>query len=668
MVRDEGVACSQKKPLVSVLVRSMDRPQLCQALDSLALQTYPNLEVLVINALGREHGCLGDKCGCHRLRLVSTGVPLRRGAAANVGLENAAGDYLLFLDDDDWLAPNHISSLVAALSMNGACKVAYAGVEVRSEEGGALDVEPFNASYDAGRLRYWNYIPIHAILFSRTLVDQGLRFDEAFDAYEDWDFLLQLSQVTHFVHVNMISAYYRAGGTSGVGVNADPTLERYYRERIFEKWKNRWTGAQIDEMVRAAGDIGRAGLEERDRMIESLNRRVNDMIHSRSWRFSAPVRWSGRCARRGRQVLNRVLRRVVGSVLRYSPWLELKPIVTQGFCGEPISEPTDNGEMPLISVIIPVYNACRSSRRFLLRAMESVACQTYPNVELVVVDDGSTDETPQVCKDFLARRPCLRAQYLTKENGGQSSARNLGVTYCHGEYVAFLDQDDEWYVDKLERVVPWLRNKDIDVLYTDGDFIDADDKVMFRGIHQIQHRGWPHPKRTIEDVLFKDIFVMPGLVTIKREVFEQVGGFDENLSGYEDDDLFLRLFETFRVFYLPIPTLRWRIYGDSYSSSHRMLTSRTYYWKKLLDNYTEGGTNRFRSHMISLRFFGAFMSQAVQQYRAQNPLCWDSLDGAMEILPHLPRVPRFLFSLLFLFPDRFVLCLLQWSWRLVLDG
>lgn len=349
-------------------------------------------------------------------------------------------------------------------------------------------------------------------------------------------------------------------------------------------------------------------------------------------------------------------------------WPAGRPFVTQGFAGEAIHKPVGNGESPLISVIMPVYNACRINRLFLLRALESIARQTYRNVELIIVDDGSTDDTRAVCQAFLDEHPGLRATYLCKENGGQSSARNFGVKVCSGEYVGFLDQDDEWYEDKLEQVVPWLSDKSIDVLYTDSDIIDGDDKVIHKSIHQTEKCGWPHPKRTIEDVLFKDIFVMPGLMTIKKSAFEQIAGFDEKLSGYEDDDLFLRLFESFKMFYLPIPTLRWRMYGDNYSFSHRMLTSRTYFWKKLLENYTNQGADRFRAQTISLRFFWQFMSQSKAQYEAASELCWNSLGGAKEIVPSLPLLQRTLFSFVFLFPDRKVLPLLVRSRAIVRGG
>lgn len=713
-------------PLVSVIVRSMDRPQLREALDSLALQTYPNIEVVVINALGVGHRQLGSRCGRFALRVAGSDTPLLRSNAANCGLESAAGEYVMFLDDDDWLAPDHIWVLASALDADPAFRVAYAGVELRGVNREKLDAPPFNATFNLGRLRSGNYIPIHALLFSRALiVEAGLRFDETLEVYEDWDFLLQLSELSAFKHVVSVGAYYRSSGTSDVGLLADTTAKSLARIKIFDKWKGRWSGAQIDEMVCALTQlttaavaqaqkemsliiedkvqtvaameksnakyeenrallekavteyeeikvsIGKANAEqleaiaalertvtdlsgqlsEKDLHLQIANGRLYDTLTSSRWGAKATVRWIAAFNAALKHRGKRLARRILG----ITKWPLGNPYLSQGFAGEELIEPEaqTNRDQPLVSVIMPVYNACRVDREYFLSALKSIQGQTYKNVELIVVDDGSTDDTKLVYEEFVSRHPDFRTRYLSKENGGQSSGRNFGVRACSGEYIGFIDQDDEWYLDKLEKITPWLGNKSIDVLYTDADIIDGSDKVEYKNIHQSHFFGWPHPKRTVEDILYKDIFVMPGLMTIKKHAFERIGGFDENLSGYEDDDLFLRLFESSNVFYLPIPTLRWRMYGGNYSFSHRMLTSRTYYWKKLLKSHTNNGKDILRVRMISIRFFQEFLSQALLQYSAGNDLYKKSLADARAIVPFLPKIQRVAFFLGFMMPEKF---------------
>ncbi|OFV80644.1 MAG: hypothetical protein A2Y78_00885, partial [Acidobacteria bacterium RBG_13_68_16] len=245
----------------------------------------------------------------------------------------------------------------------------------------------------------------------------------------------------------------------------------------------------------------------------------------------------------------------------------------------------------------------------LREALASVGSQTYRHLELLIVDDGSTDDTRTICAQFMESQNALPVYYLSKENGGQSSARNFGVACGGGEYVSFLDQDDMFYADKLERVVGLLE-PGVDLVYTDADIIDAEDRIMIRGIHQDRRFGWPNPKRSAEDVLFRDVFVMPGLMTVSRSAFQRLGGFDETLSGYEDDDFFVRAFLNGTVRYLPEPTLKWRMHGEAYSQSSRMVLSRLRYWEKLMAEHTDGGTDRRRAEGISRRFFREFLRQA----------------------------------------------------------
>src|SRR5262252_8331275 len=112
-------------PLVSILVRSTNRPTLQRALDSVAAQDYPDIEVVVVAAGAAQHRDLPDRCGAFPLRLVRTAKPLARAEAANVALESARGDWLNFLDDDDELLPMHVSKLRAALDANTPARLAH---------------------------------------------------------------------------------------------------------------------------------------------------------------------------------------------------------------------------------------------------------------------------------------------------------------------------------------------------------------------------------------------------------------------------------------------------------------------------------------------------------------------------------------------------------------
>lgn len=241
--RDGGdIACPAIGPLVSVIVRSMDRPTLDAALDSIAWQTYRPIEVVVVNARGTGHRGLDPTHGGVPLRMVGDagGATLPRPRAANAGLEAARGEFLLFLDDDDLLLPDHIAKLVGALAATPQAPAAYAGVDFGyMGPDGWHSRHVFAADFDPVRLCFENFLPIHAVLFRRVCVDRGARVDERLPLLEDWDFWLQCATEGPFVHVPGVSARYHANSPGGSEVFEDGPLARESRATLFAKWHSR---------------------------------------------------------------------------------------------------------------------------------------------------------------------------------------------------------------------------------------------------------------------------------------------------------------------------------------------------------------------------------------------------------------------------------------------
>ena len=239
-------ASASATPRVSVLVRSLDRPSLQEALASVAAQTHPNLEVVVI-AARPGHAALPERIGAHPLRLLDTDAVRPRSVAANAGLDAARGEYLLFLDDDDWLMPTHVARLVAALQAHPQCRAAYAGVALVDAQGQPLG-QAFDLPFDAVRQLSGNLTPIHAVLFSASLRDAGCRFDESLDRYEDWDFWVQVARHTTLQHVGGVSAVYRIHASSGV--HEDAGADSASSLRVQQKWLQRSTPRQLGDLMR----------------------------------------------------------------------------------------------------------------------------------------------------------------------------------------------------------------------------------------------------------------------------------------------------------------------------------------------------------------------------------------------------------------------------------
>lgn len=232
-------------PRVSVLIRSLDRPQLAQALQSVATQTWPAIEVVVV-AVRPGHSALPDRIGAHPLRLIAAEVDRPRSVAANVALDAARGELLLFLDDDDWLLPEHLTRLEAALQAHPQALAAYAGVALVDVEGRPLG-QVFDLPFDAVRLMSGNLTPIHAVLFAATLRDRGCRFDESLDRYEDWDFWLQVAQHTLPVHVPGVSAVYRIHASSGV--HDDAGAASASSQRVQRKWLHAASAGRLGALM-----------------------------------------------------------------------------------------------------------------------------------------------------------------------------------------------------------------------------------------------------------------------------------------------------------------------------------------------------------------------------------------------------------------------------------
>ena len=181
---------------------------------------------------------------------------------------------------------------------------------------------------------------------------------------------------------------------------------------------------------------------------------------------------------------------------------------------------------PIVSIIIPCYNA----KQWVQEAIESCLNQTYPNIEIIVVDDGSTDGSLEILRRYLPR---IRLE--TGPNRGGNSARNRGFALSRGEYIQYLDADDYLDADKIARQVRFLEETKADVVYGDLRYRRHLPDVSFSYLDRIQVSG------VQQDILasllsFWGAQVNGGAVLYRRQVVNQVGGWDETLRAAQDTD------------------------------------------------------------------------------------------------------------------------------------
>ena len=233
-----STASSNTPPLVSILIRSMDRPTLVRALDSAAAQTWHNLEIVVVAACGASHRPLPDSWQGRPLRLVfpTPDRRLPRPDAANAALEAARGEWLNFLDDDDEFLPEHIATLLAAPRTQDE-RVIFSRTRVVDEQARILG----HVSHAGNRVQLYFHsrATTCALLFHRSLVDEGVRFDRDFAVHEDHDFQVNCATRSEFVFVDAATCVWhgRTGDSGcGFGANNDAALRKESVRKIRRKW------------------------------------------------------------------------------------------------------------------------------------------------------------------------------------------------------------------------------------------------------------------------------------------------------------------------------------------------------------------------------------------------------------------------------------------------
>jgi glycosyltransferase involved in cell wall biosynthesis len=212
-----------------------------------------------------------------------------------------------------------------------------------------------------------------------------------------------------------------------------------------------------------------------------------------------------------------------------------------------------------VSAIIPAYNC----ERYIKETVESVLAQTYKDIELIVVDDGSTDRTGEILKTFG-----FRVKYIYQsKNTGPSGARNKGIERAEGEYIAFLDHDDVWMPNKIEEQIKLLEgNEDVALVYSNGYYVGPSGLTRGTLFDNIK----PHRNFVLEELLVNS-FIPTSSVVVKKQILNKVGWFSERFLVTQDFDLYLRIAEQHKIDFVGSPLLKHRVHPDSLSNRKRRL-------------------------------------------------------------------------------------------------
>lgn len=270
---------------------------------------------------------------------------------------------------------------------------------------------------------------------------------------------------------------------------------------------------------------------------------------------------------------------------------------------------------PEVSVIIPVYNQAQ----FIDKAIKSVLKQSYQDFEIIVINDGSTDNTEAIVKGFID----FRIRYIChKNNSGVSEARNTGIRLSRGKYIALLDADDEFLPEKLDMQVKLLRNEPFDV-----GMVCAWSFNMDKNGDCISKRNLPRKEGYIfEDLLSTNPISVP-TVLIRKECFKKIGLFDSSLDGQEDWDMWIRVAKYYKFSLIKIPLAKRRIHPNriSYNLEKKVITAKRIIKKHINELKIRRNIHSKHYFYIGFRFCRMGKTKEGRRYLQKaislNPFC-----------------------------------------------
>lgn len=523
---------------ISVVIPCLDGADFLGAtLVALRNQQRPPDEVIVADN--------GSSDGSQDIARSFDGVELldvaRRGAAnARIaGAVRATGDMLMFLDADDLISPDALGALEAQLkaglqdgSGNIACCPWYR-YELADEAWHAFPAScpPRRPGQDdlAAWLTGW-YHPPCSLLWSRDAYERSGGWDGDIGVNDDGDVMMRGLIAGNRLCVSRDgSAFYRRlpdgqaslsshGSTAG-GVASRMRVLRRVADRIDQAGRTERYAAALAEAFAA---VARDGAQTAPALA--------DEAAASAGRFRDRSGWTGIAARRLARAAATARDRV-SKKIRLAPGGEDR---TGRIVGPLESEKTVPIRWPLVSIVMPAFNR----ETTIQRSIRSVLAQDYPNFELCVVDDASTDGTVDRIAAIDDRRLRLIRQ---PRNRGAAAARNRGIDVARGDYIALIDSDDEWLAGKLRKQVCAMEGADRSV----GMLVSAIETVGARGktVYHPEHGGWIHDVLLVRNVLHG----ATNTALIRREVFDLTGGFDTSLPAIEDWDLWIRIARFFRI-------------------------------------------------------------------------------------------------------------------------
>jgi len=502
---------------ISVIIPTYNTAELIKkALDSVLKQTYKPYEIIVVDDGSTDNTK-------HALRKYYKKIKYYYwknhglSAARNKGIKKSKGELIALLDSDDYWHPDKLKEQVKLYR-----KVKHKKVGLIDTYTTIIDennnIERVLARKKSGdvfkKLLFRNLInqPSSVIITREALSKIGL-FNEELPAVEDWEMWVRIaSQFLVYTVPKNLTYYYKHSGNMSNNFVRMHRLSQMAVNSVIDKFRNLIKPRTIRNM----------------RVCQSA--------------YYLPFYFKGYRFRRYRQLFDMFFMSYPFFFMKFPPtliiyyYLSFFPPQMTKTLYRLIGKDMPFPKLPeyKVSVIIPTYN----QSKFLETAIKTALSQTYKPYEIIVVDDGSTDNTKKLCWKYKKK-----IKYIYQKNKGTSAARNTGINHATGDFIALLDSDDYWHPDKtLEQLKYYeiMANPNVGI-------IDCYIKIVDINGDKLYNKNKVKKGFVFKKMLYQNIINSVNSVLIKKDVFDKVGLFDESIKGQEDWEMWVRIAKEFEI-------------------------------------------------------------------------------------------------------------------------
>lgn len=595
---DSTAPSAETDPWVSVIIPCYNcEGFLEEAIQSALAQSYPRVEIIVVDDGSTDRsGEIAQRLPVRYIYQENRGLAESR----NLGIRESKGSYTVFLDADDRLRPEAIETGVRVLEQRRQCAMAV-GDHVFVSAGGAYLAGSrkhclVTSHYEA--LLRSNFIEmISSVLFRRSVLEEFGGFDTRLRVAEDYELYMRIARAHPICCHSAIIAEYRIHD-SNTSRNSELMLTmtlqvlksqaRYIRSDprrmvAFQEghrcWRRQYGRQLASELAHSFFTL------RKDELFRKLSLLASH--YPQGLLMIVLLRIMPALGRRHAVTFTSAVLRGQGKD-RDTAASDIL-VAHQEPRSEQVSASFGDSEetvAPLVSVVIP----CCNSARYLSESIESVLRQTHLNIEIIVIDDGSTDETPGIAHSYPVA-------YFRQENRGVSAARNRGIFHSRGKYVLFLDSDDRLLPEAVATGVRLLEgHPECSVAVGEHRYIGADGTLLgYSNKHSV---GRDHYR-----MLLKHNFIeTPCSALHRRSSLLVTGVFDETLRVGEDHELYLRTARRTAMIGHDAAVSEYRLHDANVSRNAELMLSESYRVVEMELPHVQGDREKLRLHRSGLRF------------------------------------------------------------------